>query len=770
MKKLRTGIFLAPLLALLFVIPYPVASIHATTADTSTSQSTDPDINSWMPDKQLQQAMQKLLGANVPLTQANLANITQANLTFQGITDLQGLQYATNLQSLDLTGNAYSDISPLSNLTKLTNLSLRLNKADTLPDLAPLKTTNIKNLNLVSDFYGDQPDKMAALADLNKLTTLDFVSGHLKSLPPLSPNAPLVSLDVSANKISDVSGLAHYTQLTTLGVSSNKISDWQPIAKLTNLTSLITGNNPQKNIAVLNSLVNLQKLNLSQLGLSNQDLHQLLPRLTKLQSLSIDFNNEVSDLSPVAKLTNLTYLNFSKDAITDLTPLRDLTNLTELNFTNNQVTNVSALQKLTNLTNLNFMRNQVLDLSPLKGLKNLQYFNAKFQFVTMPNLNMHPNQALTTTLTAKDIDGTVIPLTYASGANASVNGANVNFAGISADNTATFAWDNSNSNKISSRFTGTLIQPLTVVKDLPQNPTQAVKLLVMKGDNANLTSVASNYIMQQASLMMNPDGSGVLNFKAVVPVVYGSHSITFKDAKQVSANKAGDSYVLTYALPLSTKQLASPAILEQMHVDIKFNSFVYNNIYNVYFKILHSTNYNPQKPSNLNDPTFDGPAPVMPGNNHPITEPTSLLPYLNAPVSINNPGKLITTPHPLQVIATPLNHDMTTSNEITPTRIMQLANNASALAHDDAKQSHAMVNNATPTSQAPTKKAPVKAANKQAPANKTPQLNQKSATPSTKPTTTKPDVRDAIKKASAFIGALLVVIGGYFAWSFRKNN
>lgn len=595
--------------------------VQATPIKATVAQS-NSNIDTWMPDKNLQQAVQTTLGAKVPLTQANMSKLTQANFTSANISNLKGLEYATNLQRLDLTDNTITDVSPLGALPNLTALSLRLNDADNLPDLAALKNPNLQMLNLIGDYYGDQPAKLAGLANLTKLSNLQMVSTHLTSIPRLAPNAPLTTLDLSGNKITDVSALARYPQLTSLGISSNKISNWAPIAKLTNLTTLMAGNNPQTNIADLKALTKLQKLNLSQLGLTDADIKTLLPQLTSLTNLSIDFNGQISDLSPLANLTKLTYLNFNKDAVSDLTPLANLTKLTSLAFSNNQVSDVRPLANLTNLTSLGFLRNQVLDLSPLHNLKQLTNFNAKFQFVTKPNLTLPAKQGLVATLAAKDINGTVIPLTFASGTPVTITGDKVSYTAQTVPGSTSLAWNNANANSVSKNFSGSVVQPFTLHQDAPTEPINPVKLLVTKGDNPNLTSVASNYIMQQATLVTHANGSGILNFKVVVPVGYGKNSILFQDAQQISADKVGDSYVLNYRLPLTAHQMKQPAVLERMHVDINFNNFVYNYTYNVYFKIVHNTDYDPQPTVDPNGPLFDLPSqptkqPSSTGDNNP---------------------------------------------------------------------------------------------------------------------------------------------------------
>ena len=77
-----------------------------------------------------------------------------------------------------------------------------------------------------------------------------------------------------------------------------------------------------------------------------------------------------SDLSPLAGLTSLTYLDLSHNYISDLSPLAGLTKLTRLGLSwKENLRDLSPLTGLTALTNLNlFNNNNISDLSPLAKL------------------------------------------------------------------------------------------------------------------------------------------------------------------------------------------------------------------------------------------------------------------------------------------------------------------------------------------------------------------------------------------------------------------
>ncbi|MGD1941575.1 MAG: CHAT domain-containing protein [Leptolyngbyaceae cyanobacterium] len=80
---------------------------------------------------------------------------------------------------------------------------------------------------------------------------------------------------------------------------------------------------------------------------------------------------QITDLSPLATLPQLTTLYAGQNQIADLTPLADLTNLTALYLLDNQVTDLRPLAALSRLTTLSVDQNQVQDLSPLAELPSL---------------------------------------------------------------------------------------------------------------------------------------------------------------------------------------------------------------------------------------------------------------------------------------------------------------------------------------------------------------------------------------------------------------
>ena len=124
---------------------------------------------------------------------------------------------------------------------------------------------------------------------------------------------------------------------------------------------------------------------LTQLDLSGSDVTDAdllsLGEMTNLEELTLPCPSAISDITPVAGLTNLKRLSFTGDwgssspvsNITDFSPIAGLTGLTRLDLVVNSSTDLSFLSGLTELTILRLMGNVTTDdLGALRGLTKLQ--------------------------------------------------------------------------------------------------------------------------------------------------------------------------------------------------------------------------------------------------------------------------------------------------------------------------------------------------------------------------------------------------------------
>jgi serine protease AprX len=117
----------------------------------------------------------------------------------------------------------------------------------------------------------------------------------------------------------------------------------------------------------LAGLTNLTRLDLSSTGVSDVTPLAGLANLTHLNL----FSTGVSDVTPLAGLANLTSLDLFGTGVSDVTPLAGLANLTRLDLSSTGVSDVTPLAGLANLTSLDLRSTGVSDVTPLAGLANL---------------------------------------------------------------------------------------------------------------------------------------------------------------------------------------------------------------------------------------------------------------------------------------------------------------------------------------------------------------------------------------------------------------
>ena len=162
-----------------------------------------------IPNRNLRAKIKAALGkaAGETITRTDMAMLTMLKAFKANISNLTGLEYATNLTHLYLEDNRISNLSALSGLTNLLVLHL--------------------NNNNISD--------LSALSGLTNLTELELQGNHISDVSVLLRLTNLTLLWLNANNISDISSLSGLTNLTELYLGDNTISDISALVSNTGL-------------------------------------------------------------------------------------------------------------------------------------------------------------------------------------------------------------------------------------------------------------------------------------------------------------------------------------------------------------------------------------------------------------------------------------------------------------------------------------------------------------------------------------------------------
>ena len=128
-------------------------------------------------------------------------------------------------------------------------------------------------------------------------------------------------------------------------------------------------------ISDLSPLARLANASVRDLSLENNKISDLSPlaRLTHLEGLGLGGNSEIRDLSPLASLKQLKGLwlsNFTK--LTDISPITELVNLEHIQVWGSPISDLSLFAKLTNLESLDICGSRVADISVIGQMTRLK--------------------------------------------------------------------------------------------------------------------------------------------------------------------------------------------------------------------------------------------------------------------------------------------------------------------------------------------------------------------------------------------------------------
>ena len=373
-----------------------------------------------IPDSNLRTAIEKDLGkaSGATITTEDMANLTGLRARFANISDLTGLEHATNLTWLILSDNSISDISPLAGLNNLTKLYLSDNSISDISPLAGLNNliwlslhnNSISDLSPLADNTGLGPgdtvivngnplnnaainihipalrrrgvrvdfnnpfDKPVDIPDSNLRTAIE------KALPKASgvtitteDMKSLYELEAPNASITDLTGLEHATSLTWLILNNNSISDISPLKGLTNLVRLDLNNNSISDLSPLVANTGLGEgdlVEVSENPLNPVSIDTHIPALQD-RGVRVDFDKPFDkpvNIIPDSNLRTAIEKALGKASGAPITT-EDMKHLPQLIAPNASITDLTGLEHATNLTLLELGNNS--DISPLKRLTNL---------------------------------------------------------------------------------------------------------------------------------------------------------------------------------------------------------------------------------------------------------------------------------------------------------------------------------------------------------------------------------------------------------------
>ncbi|MGL4973291.1 MAG: NPCBM/NEW2 domain-containing protein, partial [Culicoidibacterales bacterium] len=278
------------------------------------------DITVNIPDAVLKRKIIETLGlTSETIMNTDLARLVALNLEFEYVRDLTGLEYAINLESLNLNYTEVTDLRPLQKLTKLTDLQVN----ESFQDLG--QATYVDGffiLEPIAVFDKDgqvlEPSEFVLSSGVETMTLpveSVYVDGVIKIDARLLGGQNLKTIEIKY--ASDVNAFSAYTfhwlQLPT-DVEANPIVT---IPDETLRTSVLQALQLESEQLRASDLLNLKQLNLE--------------------------TSYVRDLTGLEYAINLEALNVNYAEVTDLRPLRNLPKLVALQAEENFLDQGDAL-------------------------------------------------------------------------------------------------------------------------------------------------------------------------------------------------------------------------------------------------------------------------------------------------------------------------------------------------------------------------------------------------------------------------------------------
>jgi len=264
---------------------------------------------------------QQNITGKTKITTEQMAELRILDAAWWDIKDLEGLQYAKNLEALYAEGNQIKSLSPLRGIANLQSVSLSENLIE---DLRPLES--LRNLRVL-DVSKNQVGDIQALKSLsfNSEGGLNLADNRIADISPLSgillpQDVRYFYVNIANNRVRSLRGLENMTGLTELYASGNALSDISQLASLPNLKILDLENNQIASAVHLPALGELEVLNLS-----HNQLKQLkLAPINQNENVFIDAShNQITDISGLSSVKK-GVIDLSNNRIEDISPLKGL--------------------------------------------------------------------------------------------------------------------------------------------------------------------------------------------------------------------------------------------------------------------------------------------------------------------------------------------------------------------------------------------------------------------------------------------------------------
>jgi formylglycine-generating enzyme required for sulfatase activity len=296
-----------------------------------------------------------------PLTESDMLGLITLSAGDKQISRVDGLEFARNLNVLDLDSNSITNFSIGSALTNLVILDVFGNH------LTNFNLSNASTKFTIIDAAFNSMAQCFIPDGLTNLQTLFLEDNALTNFNLPDGLTALTQLDLSENNLASFTVRPEMTNLISLSIFANQLTNLGLPPNLSHLASVDADFNQLRNLGLPGGLTNLAFI----VARNNQLTNLTIPAdMTKLGYLDVD-GNQLANLTLPAGLTNLVFFRAPNNKLTSFTVPAGLTNLASLFLQNNQLTNVSFSSDLKQLVQLDLRSNNLTSVTLPPDMTNL---------------------------------------------------------------------------------------------------------------------------------------------------------------------------------------------------------------------------------------------------------------------------------------------------------------------------------------------------------------------------------------------------------------
>ena len=360
----------------------------------------------------------------------SLVNLKTLYIDNNPIADLTALQSLASLRTLSMKGIAIST-SDLEELEKALP-DCNIFADDAIEEATEITLGGKTFMSDVTelDLRGLGITDISALSECTKLVKLDLRNNNIEDITPLIDCPDLEWLSIWNNKITNLSPLMSHKYLKYLDADQNQVSDISFLMYSTAIEELWISGNPVKNIQSIENLENLHRLGVKGLALTDEDL-EMLSGITTLTELRLEDNmditmNAVEDFKKAVPncavyyseglaykvtlgsgefLSTETFIDASGMSITSLDGIEKFADLVSINLADNKISDISVLARFAGLETLSLKNCGLSDISALKSCKalakldlsgnNISDITVLYDLTALTSLDLSGNPAIT---------------------------------------------------------------------------------------------------------------------------------------------------------------------------------------------------------------------------------------------------------------------------------------------------------------------------------------------------------------------------------------